>query len=229
MKIGGFQKVSLIDYPGAISSVVFTIGCNFRCAYCHNPELVKQALHPSDLPMEEIFDFLKRRRGKIDAVVVTGGEPCLQEDLVEFSVALKNMGYLVKIDTNGSRPDVLERLLTEGAVDYIAMDVKAPLSQYNAMTRVPVREKDIRRSIERIMSSGTDYEFRTTVVPAILGEKDFADIGKMIRDARRYVLQKFVPRKTLLASYLKKRSPSDEEMGAIVDIATRYVRKVVVR
>ncbi len=229
MKIGGLQKVSLIDYPACISAVVFTIGCNFRCPYCHNPELVKESLHPSALPEADIFDFLKRRQGKLEAVSVTGGEPCIQPDLPEFTAALKKMGYRVKIDTNGSRPDVLERLLAENAVDYIAMDIKAPLSRYQSVAGVPVRERDIRRSVERIMSCGIRYEFRTTVAPALLQAGDFADIGKEIRHAQRYVLQGFVPSKTLDKAYLKKKSPPREELEAIRDVVKRYVQTVVIR
>ena len=229
MKIGGFQKVSLIDCPGCISAVVFTVGCNFRCPYCHNPELVKESLHPVLLPTEDVLDFLKRRQGKLEAVTVTGGEPCLQPDLPEFAVALKKMGYRVKIDTNGSRPEVLERLLAEGAVDYVAMDIKAPLSRYPSVAGVPIREKDIRRSIRRIKSCGIGYEFRTTVAPALLEPADFTDIGKEIRHARRYVLQTFVPSKTLDAAYLKKKSPSAEELEATRAAVNRYVQTVVIR
>ncbi|HOG16502.1 MAG TPA: anaerobic ribonucleoside-triphosphate reductase activating protein [Syntrophales bacterium] len=229
MKIGGLQKVSLIDYPGCISAIVFTIGCNFRCPYCHNPELVKASLHPSPLPAADVFEFLKRRQGKLEAVVITGGEPCLQPDLPEFAVALKTMGYLVKVDTNGSRPEVLERLLAEKAVDYVAMDIKAPLSRYESVAGVPVVQKDIRRSVERILACGIGYEFRTTVAPSLLGPEDFAEIGKRIRHARRYVLQGFVPSKTLSAAYLRKKSPSSEDLEAIRDVVKRYVETVVIR
>ncbi|OQX50761.1 MAG: anaerobic ribonucleoside-triphosphate reductase activating protein [Candidatus Cloacimonas sp. 4484_209] len=130
MKIGGFQKVSLIDYPGKICAIVFTRGCNFRCPYCHNPELVLPENYSPLIPEEEIFSFLEKRRGKLDAVEITGGEPTLQEDLTEFIRKIKEMGFLVKLDTNGSFPSVLEKVIYSGLVDYIAMDVKAPLEKY---------------------------------------------------------------------------------------------------
>lgn len=134
MQIGGLQKFSLLDYPGKISAVVFTQGCNFRCPYCHNPELVDPARYQECLPEEEIFSFLETRRGKLEAVTVTGGEPTLQKSLAPFLRRIKDMGFLVKLDTNGSRPDVLEELLRQKLIDYIAMDIKAPLEKYEAVT-----------------------------------------------------------------------------------------------
>ena len=130
MLIGGFQKCSLIDYPGKICAIVFTLGCNFRCSYCHNPELVYPELFNKPIPEEEIFSFLPKRRGKLDAVTITGGEPTLQADLIDFILRIKKLEFLVKLDSNGSDPDVLENAISSEAPDYIAMDVKAPLEKY---------------------------------------------------------------------------------------------------
>ena len=138
MNIAGWQKVSLIDYPEKICSILFTQGCNFRCPYCHNPELVEPALFREPLSEKEIFAFLEKRKGKIDAVSITGGEPTIQPDLVEFILPMKDIGYLIKLDTNGSRPDVLGKLISEKLLDYIAMDVKAPLNRYPNIARCPI-------------------------------------------------------------------------------------------
>jgi pyruvate formate lyase activating enzyme len=134
MKIGGLQKFSLLDYPGKISAVVFTQGCNFRCPYCHNPELVDPERFQECIPEDEIFAFLETRRGKLEAVTVTGGEPTIQNGLSSFVRRIKDMGFMVKLDTNGSRPEVLEELIRHKLIDYIAMDIKAPLEKYEAVT-----------------------------------------------------------------------------------------------
>ncbi|MGC8971837.1 MAG: anaerobic ribonucleoside-triphosphate reductase activating protein, partial [bacterium] len=163
MLIGGLQKFSLIDYPGKISAVIFTKGCNFRCPYCHNPELV--IFDGKDLIEEDyIFSFLREKRGKLDGVVLTGGEPTLQSDLINFLKEIKGLGFFTKLDTNGSNPEVIERLLEEKILDYIAMDIKANLEKYNDVTHSNVDIEKIKKSIDIIMHSGIDYEFRTTIV-----------------------------------------------------------------
>lgn len=205
MKIGGLQKVSLIDYPGEISAVVFCQGCNFRCPYCHNPELVNPVLYGECIPEGEILSFLSRRAGRLDAVTVTGGEPTIQSDLPSFLSWLKRKGYLVKLDTNGSMPGVLERLIAEQIVDFIAMDIKGPLEKYGELTRVPPFPDDIRKSIRLIMNSGLEYEFRTTVVDSLLTGDDLLAVGELIPGARRYVLQPFVSSKVLDVRYLNAK------------------------
>ena len=189
MKIGGFQKFSLLDYPGELSAIVFTQGCNFRCPYCHNPELVRPELYSPLLNTEKVLRFLYRRRKKLSAVVVTGGEPTLQEDLVPFLKILKAMRYKIKLDTNGAHPDVLAQVLYAGAADYIAMDIKAPLPLYKKLTRSNVRKEDIVRSMELIRLSGLDYEFRTTVAPEILFGDDLFDIHQLLNQGDRYYIQ----------------------------------------
>jgi pyruvate formate lyase activating enzyme len=215
MKIGGLQKFSLIDYPGRISAIVFTQGCNFRCPYCHNPELVDPAQFGPILSEEEVISFLDKRRGKLDAVTVTGGEPTLQPDIDRFLEVIKGMGYLTKVDTNGSMPDVLERLIHGHLVDYLAMDVKGPLQKYGQITGTEVQTRKIRKSIALIMNSGIDHEFRTTVVRSQLDNGDLIAIAGLLEKARLYVLQTFVPVKTLCREFLAETSYSPEDISAV--------------
>ena len=144
MKIGGLQKVSLIDYPRRISAVIFTQGCNFRCPYCHNPELVDPTRYGETLSEKEVLAYLEARRGKLDAVTLSGGEPTLQPDLLSFAGRIREQGYLIKVDTNGSRPDVLEKLLDAGLVDYLAMDIKGPPAKYQDITKSHIQLETIR-------------------------------------------------------------------------------------
>jgi pyruvate formate lyase activating enzyme len=214
MKIGGLQKISLIDYPGRISAIVFTQGCNFRCPYCHNPELVDPTQYGPILSEEEVISFLEKRRGKLDAVTVTGGEPTLQPDLDRFLQEIKGMGYLTKIDTNGSNPDVLERLIRDRLVDYLAMDVKGPLQKYERIANVKVKTAKIRRSIELITASGIEHEFRTTVVRSQLDHEDLIATAELLKKGL-YVLQSFVPAKCLDHEFLTEISYSPEEFADI--------------
>jgi pyruvate formate lyase activating enzyme len=214
MKIGGLQKISLIDYPGRISAIVFTQGCNFRCPYCHNPELVDPAQYGPILSEEEVISFLEKRRGKLDAVTVTGGEPTLQPDLDRFLQEIKGMGYLTKIDTNGSNPDVLERLIRGRLVDYLAMDVKGPLKKYERIANVKVKTAKIRRSIELITASGIEHEFRTTVVRSQLDHEDLIVTAELLKKGL-YILQSFVPAKSLDHEFLTEISYSPEEFADI--------------
>ncbi len=229
MKIGGFQKLSLIDYPSKISAIVFTQGCNFRCGYCHNPELVDPSQHQNLISENEILAFLKKRKGDLDAVEITGGEPFLQTDLEDFLKKIKALGYLIKIDTNGSFPEKLEKIIKEKLVNYIAMDIKAPLgakfqkpndkyqtnSKYEKITGVKADEDKILKSINLIMRSGINYEFRTTIVKSQLNEKDILKIGELLKGVKLYVLQKFIPSKTLNPEFIKEFSYSDEELEKI--------------
>jgi pyruvate formate lyase activating enzyme len=229
MKIGGFQKVSLIDYPGRISAVVFTQGCNFRCPFCHNPELVDPGRFEDLIPQKEILSFLERRRGRLDAVVITGGEPTMQPALVPFIIQLRSMGFQVKLDTNGALPDRLEEMLDRKLLDYVAMDIKAPLERYGEVTKTKPDQQLIRRSISLIMASGLDYEFRTTAVKSLLGPADIEQIGRLIPGAKRFVLQKFVPTKTLDRDYLGESSYTDGELKAIVEKLGSVVQKATQR
>jgi len=229
MLIGGFQKVSLIDYPGKICAIIFTQGCNFRCPYCHNPELINLSDSQNLINEEEILLFLRMRKGKLDAVVITGGEPTLQQDLIEFLRKIREMGYLIKLDTNGSYPELIEKIIKLKIVDYLTMDVKAPLEKYQEITNSKVNPDIIRKSIESIMKSGADYEFRTTLVKSQLNKEDIIEIGKLIKDSKLYVLQKFVPSKTLNPKFLNETTYSNEEFEYFKDILGNYVTKCLIR
>ncbi len=189
MKIGGFQKFSLLDYPGQLAAIIFTQGCNFRCPYCHNPELVDPARFSTPLQTGRVLDFLRRRRGKLGAVVITGGEPTEQYDLVRFVKKLKYMGYLVKMDTNGSHPDILRGLSDQHLVDYWAMDIKAPPDLYRLISRSDVPVEDILASLEILRKSGREYEFRTTFFERLFDWRDIARIQELLKPGDRFYLQ----------------------------------------
>lgn len=228
MNIGGFQKVSLIDYPGRISAVVFTQGCNFRCPFCHNPELADPAQFGPPLNETEIFAFLEKRRGTLDGVSITGGEPTLQPDLAVFAARLKDMGFLVKIDTNGSRPEVLRDLIDRRRVDAVAMDVKGPLKKYDRLTGAKDSGRTIRESIGLILASGLTHEFRTTVVPSLLTERDFRQIGRLVEGAASFVVQTYVRTKQIDPAV----PPPGAELPSLGKCAARvapYVSRVRIR
>jgi len=172
MRLGGYQKLTLIDYPGKIATTVFTVGCSFRCPFCHNPELVLPDHFPAPNKMEkEFFEFLKKRKGKIQGVCITGGEPTIQPDIIAFIKKVKKMGFLVKLDSNGTRPDILKKVIDGKLVDFIAMDIKNSLKKYSKTVGTKVDIERIKLSIELIMNSGIDYEFRTTVVQVFIMKK----------------------------------------------------------
>lgn len=220
MIIGGLQKTSLLDFPEKIAAIVFTMGCNFRCGYCHNPELIN-----GEAKIEDVFEFLKTRQGKLDGVVITGGEPCLQKDLPEFIKQVKELGFAVKLDTNGSFPEMLEKVLPD--LDYVAMDIKAPLEKYSQIVNVDVDTSKILKSIEVLKNGGVDYEFRTTVVKSQLSYEDFEKIGQLIQGAPRYYLQRFEASKILDKSLENEKTYSTEEFERIIDMLKSYVKAEV--
>jgi len=201
LPIKAMQKLSLIDYPGKLCTTIFLGGCNFRCPYCFNIDLVLKPETLKTIPEDVVLGFLAERVGFIDGICMGGGEPTLHRELPRFLSKVKSLGLLVKVDTNGSNPDMLRRLIDEGLVDYIAMDVKAPLEKYGEAVRVEVDVERIRESIELIRNSGVEYEFRTTVVPALHGEEDILKIAKMLKGSKRYYLQQFRPDRTLDPSF----------------------------
>ncbi len=223
MKIGGLQKLTLIDYPGKIAATVFAVGCNFFCPFCHNPELVdpekikKQPL----ISEEDFFDFLKKRRKKLEGICVTGGEPALQQDLPEFIKKIKNLGFGIKLDTNGSNPEIIEKLIKNKLVDYIAMDIKGPLEKYQEITKREIDLKKIKRSAEFIRNF-PEYEFRTTVLPRFHKKEDMMDIAEWLKGSKRYFLQQFRPEKTLDSSFEKEKSYSSEELAEICQVIRPY-------
>ena len=188
MKINGLQKNSFVDYPGKISAVLFTPGCNMDCFYCHN-RLLLDSSYEKIITSDEVLSFLQSRKGFLDGVVVSGGEPTLQKGLLPFLRSVKSLGYPIKLDTNGTNPDVVENLLDKGLLDYIAMDFKAPLQKYKEICRTEVDLGNILRSVDLLINSGIDYEFRTTLAQGLdLG--DIMEIAKEISGAKCYVLQR---------------------------------------
>ena len=229
MKIGGLQKVSLIDYPVLICATIFLQGCNFKCSYCHNPELVDTRLFQPCIKENEVLDFLNTRKGKLDALTITGGEPTIHDDLAPFIKKIKKMKFAVKLDTNGSQPQVIKTLLDEKLLDFIAMDIKAPLEKYKSVVKVPVNSDLIKESIRLILKAKIQHEFRTTIVESQLEEKDIQQIAKLISGANSYVLQKFVPTKTLDKKFLKEKSYPDEKLQKIKKHLEHQIPSVTIR
>ncbi|MBI5077246.1 anaerobic ribonucleoside-triphosphate reductase activating protein [Candidatus Falkowbacteria bacterium] len=189
MLIGGLQKTTLLDYPNKVAATVFTIGCNFRCSFCHNPDIVKGITRV--IPVPRVLRFLQNRKKLLDAVCLSGGEPTIQRGLVSFIKKIKALGYLVKLDTNGARPDVIEKLLAEKLVDYIAMDIKAKWEDYQKVTCRIWDLDAVKKSAIMLMKSEIPYEFRSTVLPVLHREADLLAIAEQIKGAARYYLQPF--------------------------------------
>jgi pyruvate formate lyase activating enzyme len=206
MVIGGLQKFSLSDYPGLISAIVFTRGCGFRCPYCHNPELVDPLRFAPEIPVDVVRTFLRSRQGQIQGVVVSGGEPTIHADLPAFLEEIREMGFAVKLDTNGSNPQMLRLLIVSRFVDFIAMDVKAPLPRYPEIVRAAVPRENLRESIELILASGLRHEFRTTFVESLLATGDMQEIARLVKGCRKYVIQAFRTGKLLDADIAEKES-----------------------
>lgn len=231
MLIAALQKLTLLDYPDKIAALIFTQGCNFYCGYCHNPEMIpkKRVLPMSDdLTEKSVLKFLKTRKGLLDGVVISGGEPTLQEDLESFIKKIKKLGFLVKLDTNGSHPEILQNLLKQKLLDYIAMDIKQSEIKYEDLVKANVMPA-IRKSITLIKDSGVDYEFRSTILPLLHSEKEIEAMGKMIKGAERWYLQNFRPLKTLKKSFQKERPFSSEELVHLQKIAKPYAKVVEIR
>jgi len=207
MKIGGFCEFSLSDFPGRISAVVFTQGCNFRCPFCHNGGLIPFQADPENMIDEEqILDFLKNRRGRLDGVVISGGEPTLQKDLDEFLAKIKELGFVTKLDTNGSRPDIIRQLLKRSLLDYIAMDIKAPMDKYHLLAGRPVEPLTLIESIELIARSGVAHQFRTTFVKALIDDSDLQKIKAIIPEESPFTQQKFIPENALDVSLREEKA-----------------------
>ena len=221
MKIHGLQKMTLLDFPGRVACTVFLGGCDFRCPYCHNFELVDGSA-PAIMEEGELFAFLQKRRGLLDGVAITGGEPTLRPDLPELMRRIREMGYAVKLDTNGGHPGRLAAILEEGLADYVSMDIKNSPEKYARTCGLEqVDLEPIRESVRLLMAGETDYEFRTTVVDELHQAADFEAIGAWIAGARRWFMQPFTDRDTV--PYGGLHAPSAEKMGAWLGIMRRYV------
>lgn len=192
MKIGGLIKFSMIDFPGKVSAILFTRGCNLRCAYCHNPELLEyNAAQPDALTEAELQEFLEKRKGRLDGIVITGGEPTLQPDLAEFCAKLKKMGFLVKLDTNGTNPTVVENLLKQKLVDFIAMDLKAPFAKYEAVCQRPVDIAKIKQTMALIKQYNIPHQYRTTYYKEVLNDDDIKELQTLVNNT--LVVQECLP------------------------------------
>lgn len=229
MEIKGFIKNSFVDWDGKIASTIFLPGCNFQCGFCHNKAMVKEHGNIIAIPFSEVESHLRDNRNFIDGVVVTGGEPTIHEELPKLLCDIKSLGFPVKLDTNGSNPQVIDNLLRDKLIDYIAMDIKGPAEEYDEITGSHGLSEKIKDSIKIIMGSGTDYEFRTTIVPAIHDEEEMEKMASMIRGASLYALQKFMPKNTIDKRYEKEPSPTRERMEKLAEIARKHVNRVVIR
>lgn len=226
MKILGFQKTTLLDFPGKVAATVFVGGCNFRCPFCHNRDLVLG--DASAYSEEEILSYLNKRRGVLDGVCITGGEPTLQSDLEEFIRKVKELGLLVKLDTNGYRPEVLLNLLKKNLLDYVAMDVKASAENYGNVTGTANVDMDkINESIQLLKKAGIPYEFRTTVVKGLHTKEEFHKIGELLQGAEAYYLQGFRENENVIGEGCE--AFSTEEMREILSITKKYIDKVSLR
>ncbi len=230
MLIGGLQKNSLIDYPGKVSCVLFLSGCNFDCPYCHNPELANGSLS-AFLSENRINDFLERHKGFLDGVVISGGEPTLQKDLISLCKKIKQMGYPVKLDTNGSRPQVIRKLIDRGLVDYIAMDIKTDPFSYSPLIQKDCNPDDIISSIHIIMESTIPYEFKTTCIKPLVNANVIENILNLIKGSMLYALQQFRNTGVLHPEFFRKnnRSYNDDELMHLKSIAQPWVKKCIIR
>lgn len=229
LEIAGLIETSFVDWDGKVVATLFVPRCNFRCPFCQNHDLI---LHPEKciiIPQQKIQDFLLKHKDFIDGICMTGGEPTLY-DLSNFFNKIKKMGFLVKLDTNGANPQSIKKLIDANQVDYIAMDLKAPLNEkYEKAAGIKVNIEDIKKSIDIIMKSNIEYEFRTTAVPTILKKEDIADITSAIKNARKYALQQFDP-KNAMDPALRKISPyTGEEILEMAQLAGKNVKTVVIR
>lgn len=231
MKIGGLQKLSLIDCPGRIVATVFLIGCNFHCPYCQNPELVdpKKIKNQPIISQAEFFKFLDQRKDFLEGVCITGGEPTIHSDLFNFVKKIKQKGFLVKLDTNGSKPELLKKMIDAGLLDFIAMDIKNSPSNYAKTAGRKVDLNKIRKSIDLIRNSGIDYEFRITVAPSLVKKEDIEEIGKWLKGVRKFVLQQFQNKKVLEKSFQKIEPYSEKILKDFQKILKKYIKEVELR
>jgi len=227
---GGIRKTSLIDYPGMVSCVVFASGCNFHCPYCHNPDLVNGNTRQR-FSEKDVFAFLARRKDLLDGVVLSGGEPTLQKDLPGVCRRIKDMGFSVKLDTNGGRPRVLEALLSTGCIDYVAMDIKTDPQSYGPPIGDAQKPPPILESIRRIMEADIPYEFRTTCVRPFVDESIMDRIASTINGAKRYVLQRFHSKNLLDPDFFKQTDPGFDAdgMARLFAVAAPRVKSCLLR
>jgi len=229
MNFKGFIETSFVDWDSKICSVIFTPGCNFRCPFCFNQELVLDPDSLDNVPEQMIFDFLEKQKDFIDGICITGGEPTILSNLPDFCKRVKEKGFLVKLDTNGTNPNVLKELIDKKIVDYMAMDLKCPWNDYPKFVGVAIDAEKIKESTQLLMNSGIDYEFRTTVVPSLHTKEVFEKTVSQIKGAKKYCIQKFQPGHCIDPVFDKEKKQSDEEMEEFAVISRKYVKKVKIR
>ena len=227
MIISGMQKLTLVDYPEHTACIIFTQGCNFRCPFCHNSDLVKDANNSNKIDEQVLFDYLDKRKGLIDGVCISGGEPLLQNDIVLFIKKIKGKGYKIKLDTNGSNPSVLNSLIENGLVDYVAMDIKNSFSKYETTSGVNVNISNIKKSIDVLKNSSIDFEFRTTIVKELHCYEDIKEILDFIGPNVKYYIQNYRDCETVLKKGLS--SFSNEELQFIKENLERKYPNIVIR
>ena len=230
MKIGGFIKTTLLDWEGKVACTIYLTGCDFRCPYCHNRDLV---LHPDEVEAvdeEKMLRYIEENADFLDGAVISGGEPLLHAGTLQLIKKLRKLGMKIKIDTNGNHPDVLEDLIGAGLVDMVAMDIKAPLTErYKIVTNSNVNAENVKRSVKVIMNSAPDYEFRTTVVPVLVKPEDIEEICKEIRGAKKYRIHQFRAKNTLDESLSVLDPYPESTVLAMAETARKYVKDVKIR
>jgi pyruvate formate lyase activating enzyme len=229
MNIKGFVGTSLLDYPKKISAIIFLAGCDLQCPYCHNPDLIGSAEHIPDIPLDHVLQELKNRKGFLDGVVISGGEPTIHKKLENLIKPIKKLGYPVKIDTNGNNPDLLKELIENKLVDYIAMDVKSSVNGYNLACGIDVEVSKIKRSIDLIINKAPDYELRTTVVPSLIKERDIINIAEICKGAKIFYINQFRSFITYDEKYEQERPYNKEVLYKFKEILDKTIGKVEIR
>ncbi len=233
MLISGIQKFTAIDYPEKIAAIIFTPGCNFRCGFCYNQEFVLPEeiakIKDNFIPEKAVLNFLKTRVGKIDGVVLSGGEPTLQKDLENFIDKVKELGFLVKLDTNGTDPKILKKLVESKKIDFIAMDIKTSFDNYKSLVGENINLDDIKESMEFLKTNVIPYEFRTTVVGGMHTPEIFEEMGKMLKGSEKIYLQNFRAQTTLDPEFATRKSLTKSEMNEAIKILSKYIGEVSVR
>ena len=226
MKICGLQKLTLLDFPGRLACTVFLGGCNFKCPYCYNTSLIDASRAKTLINEEDFLSFLDSRKGKLQGVAITGGEPLLNPDIRNFILKIRERGFLVKLDTNGSFPERLEALIDEGLVDYVAMDIKNVYGKYSITVGANVNLEKIKQSIDILLSNKVDYEFRTTVIKEFHDIEDFNVIGKMIKGAKNYFIQNFQDKDSVFGHF---NPLTYEELEQCLEVVKQYIPNAKLR
>ncbi len=219
----------MVDYPGKICSLIFLSNCNFRCPYCHNPDIVLNNPKIKEISEKEVIDYMEEKKNWVDGICITGGEPTLHKDLPEFIEKVKKEDFLVKLDTNGTNPEMIKELLNKGLVDFISMDIKSNLENYEKAAKTKVNLEKIKKSISLIKNSGIDYEFRTTILPELHTRKDIKNIGKWLKKSKKFTIQNFRPGKCLNPSYNEKSGFKKEDLKDFKLMLEPYFEKVEIR